>query len=68
VTAHQVTLAPASQAAIERVVAAFRARVLEVVQAGGSGEVRAVAVIESGVVTHRSHLEGPREYPLRRKP
>jgi hypothetical protein len=38
------------------------------VQAGGSGEVHAVAVIEAGSVTSRSHLEGPREFPLRRNP
>jgi hypothetical protein len=49
-------------------VAAFRARILDVVQAGGSGEVHAVAVLEAGVVTNRSHLEGPREFPLRRNP
>lgn len=61
----RVLLDAGSRAAVERLVAAFRARVLEVVQAGGSGEVHAVAVIEAGAVTHRSHLEGPREFPLR---
>lgn len=57
-----------SRVAVDRLVAAFRARVLDVVQAGGSGEVHAVAVIEGGAVTSRSHLEGPREFPLRRNP
>lgn len=58
----------ASRVAVDRLVAAFRARVLEVLRAGGSGEVHAVAVIEAGAVTHRSHLEGPREFPLRINP
>lgn len=41
---------------------------MAVVQAGGSGEVHATAVIDSGSVTRRSHIEGPREYPLEKNP
>jgi len=57
----------ATRAGVERVVAAFRRRILEVIQGEGSGEVHAVAVISDRQVTDRSHLDGPREYPLRRR-
>lgn len=62
------TLDAANRAALERVIARFRARIIEIVLAGGTGEVQAVAVLDHGSITDRCHVSGPRDYPLRRKP
>ncbi len=69
-SAHPVDSATkaAARAAIQRLAAAFLKRALEAVEGGEAAEVKAVAVIEpGGAVAQRSHIEGPREFPLRRK-